>query len=113
MTVSNKVLKAAQCDYTMRCRLAGINNLIEADAKYHLKCYVQFTRKSSGTGTIDDMSSVVDMCMEKVAEEVSIGVSEGNIYSLLDVWDRYCQLLAEFKQEPGIYKDNKTRFKEN
>ena len=35
------------------------------------------------------------MCMHKVAHEVSIGETKGEIYSLLDVWVRYVGLLSK------------------
>ena len=36
-----------------------------------------------------------DMCMHKVAHEVSIGVTKDEIYSSLDVWNRYVGLLSK------------------
>ena len=35
------------------------------------------------------------MCMYKVAHEVSIGITKGEIYNLLDVWERYIRLLSK------------------
>ena len=52
MDVSDKVMKAAQSDYTMRCRLAGVSDLVAADARYHLKYYVKFLRKHSCDSTL-------------------------------------------------------------
>jgi hypothetical protein len=47
MNVSDKVINAAKNDSVMRCRLAGVSDLVAADARYHLKCYMWFMRKAS------------------------------------------------------------------
>ena len=43
--ISDNILSLAQHDSVMRVRLAGICDLIAADARYHLMCYVQFKRQ--------------------------------------------------------------------
>lgn len=96
MNVSNKVLNAAKSDYVMSCRLAGVTDLVAADARYHPKCYTQFLRKAECEVPISD-SDPKDICMQKVAHDVSIGMSKGDIYTLLDVWQRYSDLLSEVK----------------
>lgn len=109
--VSDRIIKGAQTDYVMRCRLAGISDLVAADARYHLQCYVQFNRKVSNSSS-STAQTPRDICMEKVAAEVSVGIARGDIYTLLDVWDRYSSLLSEFEIDAGIYRDNKSRLKE-
>ena len=66
--------------------------VVVADARYHLKCYILFTRKADCEKKGSDPK---DMCMHKVAHEVSIGVTKGEIFSLLDVWERYVRLLSK------------------
>lgn len=109
--VSDKILQGAQADCVMRCRLAGISDLVAADARYHLQCYVQFKRKVSNPSS-SSAQTPRDVCFEKVASEVSTGLVEGDIYTLLDVWERYCSLLSEFNIDAGTYRNNKTRFKD-
>ena len=108
--VSDNVLKAAGSDYTMRCRLAGVIDLVASDARYHLKCYVRFLRKhtSDGTSYNDNPQKV---CIERVAEELKCGMRSGAVYTLLDVWERYSQLLSEFQVDAGSYRVHKTWFK--
>ena len=43
--VSEKILDASKHDYITRVRLAGISDLIAADAIYHDQCRVQFERR--------------------------------------------------------------------
>ena len=81
----------------MRCRLAGVSDVVVADARYHLKCYIliQFTRKDDCKKKIRKGSDPKYVCMHKVAHEVSIGVTKGEIYSLLDIWERSVGLLSK------------------
>lgn len=109
--VSDKILQGAQTDPVMRCRLAGVSDLVAAHVRYHLQCYVQFNRKASKSSTSTAQTSR-DTCFEKVASEVSTGLARGEIYTLLDVWGRYSSLLSEFGIEAGPYRDNKFRLKE-
>ena len=68
------VINAAKHDCITRCRLAGVSDVVVADARYHLKCYIQFTRKPDCEKKTRKGSHPKDMCMHKVAHKVSIGV---------------------------------------
>ena len=109
--VSDKIREGAQTDHVMRCRLAGVSDLVAADARYHLQCYVQFNRKASKSCT-STAQTPRDICFDKIASEVSTGLARGDICTLLDVWERYSSLLSEFGIEAGPYRDNKFRLKE-
>ena len=84
-------INAAKHDCIMRCSLAGVSDAVVAVARYHLKCYIQihFTRKADCEKKTCKGSEPKDMCMAKVAHNVSIGVTKGEICSLLDVWERF------------------------
>lgn len=112
LDVSDAVLEAAQSDYDMRYKLAGISDLVAADARYHLHCYVNFKRRTSGADRTANVHDPVKICIQRVVQELSSGLSNGDIYNLLDVWNRYSELLSEFQIEAGLYRDNKTRFKD-
>ena len=81
----------------MRCRLAGVSDVVVADTRNHLKCYIQiqFKRKADCEKKPRKGSDPKDMCMRKVAHEVSIRVTKDEIYSLLDVWERSVGLLSK------------------
>ena len=51
---------------TMRCRLAGVIDLVAVDARYHLKCYVRFLRKH--TTFITNSYQPQKVCIERVPE---------------------------------------------
>ena len=46
LSFSKKLLQAAQTDPVLDCRLACANDIVAGDVRYHLKCYVNFTRKA-------------------------------------------------------------------
>ena len=60
----------------MRCRLAGVSDLVVCDARYHLKCYIQFMKKADCEKKTRKGSDPKDMCLHKVAHEVSVGVTK-------------------------------------
>ena len=109
--LSDAVIEAARSDYDMRYKLAGISDLFAADARYHLHCYVNFKRRTSGADQTANTHDPVKICVQRVVQDLSTGLSHGEIYNLLDVWNRYSELLSEFQIEAGLYKNNKTRFK--
>ena len=59
--------------FLIECRLAGVSDLIAADARYHLKCYNLFMRKADCEKKTRKGSDPKYMGMRKVAYEVSIG----------------------------------------
>ena len=46
MNVSDRVINAEKHGCIMRCMLAGVSDLVSADARYHLKCDIQCMRKA-------------------------------------------------------------------
>ena len=97
----------------MRCKLAGVNDMIAAVGKYHLNCYCTFLRKfgRAPERAEDKHGSAESTCFEKVMGDLQRGIARGSIYSLKSVWDHYAKTLSsEFNEEPGIYRSN--RFKE-
>ena len=111
LEVSGRILEAAKNDHVMRRRLAGVNDLVAADAKYHLQCYVQFNRKSFKSDR-NTAQTVRDVCFEVIASEVSTGLARGDVYTLLDVWERYSSLLRSSGIDAGLYRNNRFRLKE-
>ena len=95
--VSDRVINAAKHDCIMMCRLAGVTDVVVADARYHLKCYIQiqFTKIADCEKKTRKSSDPKDMCMHKVAHEVSIGVTKGEIYNVLDASEKSVGLLSK------------------
>jgi hypothetical protein len=102
---SKKILEKSSIDPIMRCRLAGINDLIAAEGKYHLKCYAKFQRATSQLQPKHDES-----CFHAVMNELQSGISKGHIYSLKSVWSYFCEKhQSTHGCQPGTFKSD--RFK--
>ena len=85
---SKKLLQAAQKDNALTCRLTCVNDLVAGDVRYHLKCYVKFTRKSGSDPDPMKQPNYTALCLERVAHETSIGITRGEIYNLMDVLEQ-------------------------
>ena len=44
MALSDKILSMAKGDVVMHVRLANVSDLVAAEGKYHLQCWVRFQR---------------------------------------------------------------------
>ena len=54
------VLEGAKCDHNLSLRVAGVNNLVAAEGKYHPNCYKRFLRNvSRSRDTAKDESEAV------------------------------------------------------
>lgn len=93
LETSDRILNGAQKNEIMRCRLAGINDLIAAEGKYHLPCYVTFRRKSESTVVEEGPEYPPDVCFNKIIEEVDAGLSGGDIYTMKTIWHQYCNMM--------------------
>ena len=77
MQISEKIIKLAQYDLTMRVRMANISDLVASEGKYHLKCWVYFQRKVNKLEKADK-SETNDRCLEKLCVDIERGLNEGN-----------------------------------
>ena len=48
LSVSNRILQDSKLENTMSLRLAGVNDLIAAEGKYHNKCLNAYTENEKG-----------------------------------------------------------------
>ena len=99
LEMSAKVLAGAERDPTLSYRLAGITDLVAAEMKYHLKCYVVFCRKveklNEHTPDQSDQDALFDeSCFHEVVKELGVELEAGNIFYVSSVWDRYWELCS-------------------
>jgi len=47
--MSDQILEASKYDQTVSVHLAGVNDLIASEGKYHVHCFVKFDRQTSKT----------------------------------------------------------------
>ena len=101
--VSQKIMEASKHDYVMRIRTAGISDLIAADAIYHNQCRMRFERRVEKAKK-ENKTSPKDICFSRLTDEISEGIFQGHVYTLLDVWHRYEQLLSELGESTPSYR---------
>jgi len=97
LETSDRILNGAKLDCILRYRLAGISDLVAAEAKYHLQCHASFMQNLNKTQAAigaDNLSSYNQACFNAVVQELEKGLDGGNIYTVKSVWDRYCELMT-------------------
>ena len=97
LETSDRILNRAKLDCILRYRLAGISDLVAAEAKYHLQCHASFMQNLNKTQAAigaDNLSSYNQACFIAVVQELEKGLDGGNIYTVKSVWDRYCELMT-------------------
>ena len=90
--------------------LAGVSDLITAEAKYHLKCYSIFKRDTS------DVQNTVKsdgLAMGWLCTQLRESADKGHILHLNDVWNFYCELCEETQEVvPSSFMSRKATFKQ-
>ena len=87
--MSDQIIKASSLDYKIGVRLAGVIDLIVAEAKYHLTCLRAFTRSTTKTKQDSDNT---DIAMVWLCNELQQSAEKGHVILLNDVWERYKEL---------------------
>lgn len=86
LKVSEQIIEAAQFNYKGRVRLAGVCDLIPAEAKYHLPCLSAFKRNAEKV-KLETRES--DLAMIWLCDELEYAADKGHPIKLNDVWYRY------------------------
>ena len=115
--VSDQIIQDATFDYKIGLRLAGVIDLIAAEAKYHLACLRAFSRstaKSKQTIQSDsEASEKTDLAMVWLCKELHQSADKGHVILLDDVWERYGELAATSSTTiPHSYYSRRATFKE-
>ena len=76
--MSEDIIKSAYLDYKVSIRLAGVIDLIAAEAKYQLTCFSSFTRS---TTKVKQQTSTCDLTMIWLCPELRISADRGHILS--------------------------------
>ena len=90
MMLSNRILESAKSDPTMRIRLANVVDLVAAEAKYHLKCLVQFDRRVKKQAETPDQKT--DAALNQLCDSLQEGLCEGQVFDMAKVWKQYKDL---------------------
>ena len=90
--MSDQIIQASHLDYKAGFRLAGVIDLIAAEAKYHLPCLSACNRSTSKT---KQESANTDLAMIWLCQELHQAVEKGNVILLDTAWNRYKELAEE------------------
>ena len=86
--MSDHILKASKYDQRLSVHLAGVSDLIASEGKYHVSCFVKFTRQSSKA---KEQCTKVDLAMEWLVQELKKAAQRSPVLELSEVWERYCK----------------------
>ena len=90
--MSDQIIQASHLDYKVGLQLAGVIDLIAAEAKYHLPCLSAFNRSTSKT---KQESANTDLAMIWLCHELQQAAERGNVILLDTVRKRYKELADE------------------
>jgi len=108
--MSGQILEASRFDQTLSVRLAGVNDLIASEGKYHVGCFVKFSRHTSYT---KEHSVNNDIAMQWLVLELKDAAQKAHVLEISEVWKRYCALAETADVEiPASFKSRRTSFKE-
>ena len=80
LQLSERILSKSKHDLILCAKLAGVIDLVAAEAIYHLPCLVQFDKKMSKLDT--QLGQMRDEAMDTVCSVLSAGLKQGNVYSV-------------------------------
>ena len=101
MNLSDKILSYAKDDRIIRIRLAGVQDLIAAEGKYHLPCFSRFERQHTKFMKMPEgQRGEIDQVMDELCAKLIKGLELGNIYDMGEVWQKYKQICSFNGVEP-------------
>ncbi len=83
--MNENILEGSCLDHKLSVQLAGVIDLIAAEAKYHLACFKAFTRMSS---KLEQVSRGYDIAMAWLCGDLQNIADKGQMVQLDDVWER-------------------------
>jgi len=108
--MSDNILQAAHLDYKFYLRLAGVIDLIAAEAKYHLTCFRIFNRS---TTKAKQNSVSTDIAMIWLCKQLHETADKGHVIFIVDAWEMYKELAEESQTTiQQSYFSRSTTFKE-
>jgi hypothetical protein len=109
--VSKDILEASKLHHKLCFSLAGVSDLIAAEAKYHLPCLSSFKRSTSKVK--EDFHTSQDLPLIWLSSEIMYAAQKGHVLRLSDVWDRYVNLSEEANTViPKSFVSRRTTFRE-
>lgn len=108
--MSDQILEASKYDQKLSVHLAGIIDLIASEGKYHVSCFVKFTRQASKA---KEQCKNIDLAMQWLIQELNQAAKKAHVLELSEVWKRYRDLAETAGlQIPQSFISRRASFKE-
>jgi hypothetical protein len=109
--VSKNILKLSKLDNKMRVRLAGVNDLIAAEGKYHENCRNDYSYSTSKTKKESENTDIAFISL--LCNELQYAAEKEQVLQLSDVWQRYQNIATETETSiPQSFFSRRTSFEE-
>ena len=79
MALSDKILFMAEGDVVMRVRLANVSDLVAAEGKYHVQCWVRFQRNIDASSLKTGGNKKRDECLDILCSNILTGLNSGHV----------------------------------
>ena len=103
----------ASLDYKLHLRIAGVGDLIAAEARYHSSCLIEQQRLANKARENVQASDTSNLSFLELCHELHISADKGHVLQLSDVWDRYLDLAEGCNDSiPQSFTTRRSTFKE-
>ena len=75
MALSDKILFMAEDDVVMRVRLANVSDLVTAEGKYHVQCWIRFQRNITASSLKSGGNKKRDGCLYILCPNILTGLN--------------------------------------
>ena len=119
MGLSEKIISMAQQDLVMCVRLANISDLVAAEGKYHVQCWVTFQRKVDSSKSKSAASEQIEEfqeqghfhCLDILCANILTGLNSGHVYDMGNIWVQFTKICAnQGLQIPAKYVGRRQSF---
>jgi len=84
----------------MSTRLAGVCDLVAAEACYHLPCMIRFERQCKQKQPSFAEEGQRYFCLNQLCVYLIRGLERGHVYDMVDVWSTYEKMCSDMDVEP-------------
>ena len=111
---SAELIEYSKNDPVMSTRLAGVCDLVAAEACYHLPCMIRFERQCKQKQPSFAEEGQRDFCLNQLCVYLIRGLGRGHVYDMVDVWSTYEKMCSDMDVEPTHrYQSRRTTFYED
>ena len=76
----------------MRVRLDNVSDLVAAEGKYHVQCWIRFQRNITASSLKSGGDKKRDGCLYILCPNILTGLNSGHVYDMGSIWVHYEKL---------------------